>query len=66
MIKEIGEKFNLTHGKPIYISMNANYFNLDPNGKLMLDNTRYRQEMRGFLYTATLTRPDIVSIVNIL
>lgn len=46
--------------------MNTNDFNLDPDGKLIEDNKRYRQAVGGLLYIATLTRPDIASTVNIL
>lgn len=46
--------------------MSPDYYNIDPEIKLLNDNWRYRKSVRDLLFISTITRSDISACVNIL
>ncbi|GBN77590.1 Retrovirus-related Pol polyprotein from transposon RE2 [Araneus ventricosus] len=63
---KIGEKFNLKEAKPINTPMDPNYLKQEGEDDLLPNNIQYRKAVGALLYIATVSRPAIVVIVNIL
>lgn len=65
-MEEITKKFNLEDSKPHSTPMETGFKRSDSEDTPMPNNTKYRQAIGALLYIATITRPNILLIVNVL